>query len=472
MVSDHTLETSELRRKIIILTEKIEAAPPVVHSLQTSNEFNDLPNDLDGLTMSPDWDPYIWVNDVMDSEQQQPSQPKAHGNETTLVVAQRRKENFSVDDTDKPVASGLLLMLLLCGAFVASRSSGKSAPSFPRMPDEVRAASATILDNVLKDAGTNAPSAVQPTPAVSGMEPGPSAPGWLRPNAKSSGLAGNTLSTLNGNPSSLETLSNQVMNPSKDQEAEAIFSMTAAQYNSLTSTEFTRRVYSVSSDDDPTLSPPSSNGGGRKNLAETLRVMRDEARGNNAAEVYTRSLLWDRIPTEVVREFKRMVEESTTDSGSGGDWNLNRATDALHTDLESEFSSYLFFFWSDVEDDERERHVLMTMNEAFTITMDFTSRLDDGLFYDGNFSFCILLDFGAFGLILLLLEAASPFLGLLYFILFSLHCAVVDLDIRRPTNREREGSINWETCIRVCTGILVTSSYRAVSSEPSDYENA
>ena len=48
--------------------------------------------------------------------------------------------------------------------------------------------------------------------------------------------------------------------------------------------------------------------------------MRDEAKGQSAAEVYTRSLLWDRIPTEVVHEFKRMVEESNALSapGSGG----------------------------------------------------------------------------------------------------------------------------------------------------------
>lgn len=39
--------------------------------------------------------------------------------------------------------------------------------------------------------------------------------------------------------------------------------------------------------------------------------MREQNKGESAAEVYTRSLLWDKISPEVVHEFKRIVEEST-----------------------------------------------------------------------------------------------------------------------------------------------------------------
>jgi hypothetical protein len=34
-----------------------------------------------------------------------------------------------------------------------------------------------------------------------------------------------------------------------------------------------------------------------------------EARGSSAAEVYTRSLLWDTVPEDVVRAFKRAVAQ-------------------------------------------------------------------------------------------------------------------------------------------------------------------
>jgi hypothetical protein len=210
-------------------------------------------------------------------------------------------------------------MLLLYGAFVVTRSSG--SPVIPSTTDEVRAASATILDNLLKDAGSNTAqkSDVQVSRAISGLEPAPSLASWVQPDDDKQQPLSGVFSSPNGDPSTLDSLSAQLMTPSKEQEAEAAFGLTPAQYNSLTSTEYTRPVYSVAStDDDDGLTPPSSASGGRKNLADTLRIMREDARGSTAAEVYTRSLLWDRIPTEVLHEFKKMVEESAS-SGKRGD---------------------------------------------------------------------------------------------------------------------------------------------------------
>jgi hypothetical protein len=55
---------------------------------------------------------------------------------------------------------------------------------------------------------------------------------------------------------------------------------------------------------------PGSQPSHRRNLAETLAAMREQNKGDSAAEIYTRSLLWDKIAPEVVHEFKRIVEES------------------------------------------------------------------------------------------------------------------------------------------------------------------
>jgi hypothetical protein len=319
LVEQNTLETGELRKKISIFKEMLDAGPTLLPS--HSNEFNEFTDELDGLNMGsvPDWDNYnTWVNDIsMESEQQQP-EPKLQVPETAVVLAQRRKEPFVADENDKPIASGLLLMLLLYGAFVVTRSSG--SPVIPRTTDEVRAASATILDNLLRDAGSTTPQKpdMQVSRAISGLEPAPSLASWVQPDDDKQQPLSSVFSSSNGNPSTLDSLSAQLMAPSKEQEAEAAFRLTPAQYNSLTSTEYTRPVYSVAStDDDDGLTPPSSASGGRKNLADTLRIMREDARGNTAAEVYTRSLLWDRIPTEVVHEFKRMVEESASNGKSG-----------------------------------------------------------------------------------------------------------------------------------------------------------
>jgi len=304
MVQNHTLETGELRKKISILTDRLNESG--TNTMSHSGEFAEFANEMDSLTMGTDWDGYPLFNEINVEGEIQPQQ-----NQTTLVVAPRKKE--SVADSEQPVASGLLLMLLLCGAFVASRSSGSPPPAI-RMPDEVREASTTILETVFKDAGVT-PSQTTGNNAVVKLESAPSGAAWpkaILANAGFTSMASTSTSNLDG-------FANQYIAPTKEQEAEQAFSLSAQQYNSLTSTEFTRTIYS--NDDDSPLTPQSGQSGGhRRNLAETLKAMRDEAKGQSAAEVYTRSLLWDRIPTEVVREFKRMVEESNAIAapGAGG----------------------------------------------------------------------------------------------------------------------------------------------------------
>ncbi|KAF2199638.1 hypothetical protein GQ43DRAFT_433218 [Delitschia confertaspora ATCC 74209] len=305
LVRTHTLETGELRKKVSVLTERLEQSS-IPMSTAPSSTFTDFASEMDNLNMgSTDWDNYIFVNDFAPEEATpgpQPDQP--------LVVAPRSK------DEDKPVASGLLLMLLLCGAFVASKSSGASAPPIPRMPEEVRAASATVLDNILKDAGV-AQQGTLLANTVQGFEPTPSGVSWPK-----STLSGSELASISG--SSLDQLHHQLAAPSKDQEHEQLFSITPSQYNSLTSMDFTRPRYSMTSDDISDPLSPGSQPSHRRNLAETLAAMREQNKGDSAADVYTRSLLWDKISPEVVHEFKRIVEESdrlaaSRPSTSGGD---------------------------------------------------------------------------------------------------------------------------------------------------------
>lgn len=305
LVRTHTLETGELRKKVSVLTERLECATSNSASIAPSTTFNDFTSDMDNLNMgNSEWENYVFVGDFVVDEQT-PQQPQ----EQTLAVIPRPK------DEDKPVASGLLLMLLLCGAFVASKSSGSNAPPIPRMPDDVRAASATVLDSIFKDAGVAPTLTEQGVVAnrVSAVEPGPSGINW--PKAIGSEMTGIS-------SSSLDQLHNQLTAPTKDQENEQLFSITPAQYNSMTSIDFSRPRYSIASDDYSDPLSPSSQPSHRRNLAETLAAMREQNKGEAAADIYTRSLLWDKIAPEVVIEFKRMVEESAAASSrpstSGG----------------------------------------------------------------------------------------------------------------------------------------------------------
>jgi hypothetical protein len=304
MVQEHTLETGELRKRIAILTERLEndAHPPPAHS--GSADYNDFANEMNGLNMDGnDWD--FLLNDFcVDSDGQKPQ-------ETSLVLAPKKKEGVAEDE--KPIASGFLMLLLLCGAWVATKSTSSSTPNIPlpHLSDDVRATSALVFNNIMKDAGL--PSA-QPS-STSGFEPTPSGAPQSR-QVSMGGTAFHTTATQ-GNDR-LGAINNRLVNPTKDQEAEAAFSLSVAQYDSLTSTDLTRRVYSTSPSDDEPMTPGASQSSRRRGLADTLKAMRDEAKGDSAANVYTRSLLWDRIPTEIMQEFQRMVEESNTAEGVAG----------------------------------------------------------------------------------------------------------------------------------------------------------
>lgn len=285
LVRTHTLESGELRKKVSVLTERLEAATNP-NSMAPSAAFTDFTSDMDNLNMgNSEWDNYIFVNDFV-SDEQTPQQ------EMSLVPRPK--------DEEKPVASGLLLMLLLCGAFVASKS-GSNAPPIPRMSDDVRAASATVLDSIFKDAGVAPTLTEQGVVAnrVSVAEPGPSGVAWAK-GSEASGLTGSTLDQLH----------TQLTSTTKDQENEQLFSITPAQYNSMTSMDFSRPRYSIASDDFSDPLSPGSQPSHRRNLAETLAAMREQNKGEAAADIYTRSLLWDKVSPEIVVEFKRMVEES------------------------------------------------------------------------------------------------------------------------------------------------------------------
>jgi hypothetical protein len=300
MVERHTNETGDLRAKITVLTEQLEIATSAMPERPGSGDYSDFTNEMNGLAMHPDnWE--FLVNDYVMESEPTPQRPQ----ETSLVLAPKKKE--AILDEEQPAASGLLMLLLLCGAWVASKTTGSSMPAIPRMSEDVRAASAVVLDSVMKDAGVSDPSQ-----AFSGMsESTPSGTARQLPFHMADTTARNHR---------LDAVHSKLVNPTKTQQAEAAFSLSVNEYNSLTS-DFTRPRYSSGSSDDEAITPSTSASSHRRNLADTLKAMRDDAKGESAANVYTRSLLWDRIPTEVVHEFKRMVEESGTsgEGGGGGD---------------------------------------------------------------------------------------------------------------------------------------------------------
>jgi hypothetical protein len=296
MITKHTLETGELRRKITVLKEQLESSPITAPSHQS--DFTDFATELEGLNMGSETDWTNWVTDfATEVEHPQEMHSKSTNAETTLVVGQRRKDTLMSDASEKQMASGgFLLLFLLYGAFVATRAT--TATTLPPISDEYRAEAANILNHVLDDGSGMQQSSMNMLQAAGAT--GIQQMVWPQPSNTQS--ASRPAFSHPANAGGLNALSQQMLTPSKQQEAEAAFSMTPAQYNSMTSTDFTRRSFEST---DETSRPTQST---RKTLADMIKANREETqRGSNVAEVYTRSLMWDRIPTDVVQEFKRMV---------------------------------------------------------------------------------------------------------------------------------------------------------------------
>jgi hypothetical protein len=291
LICNHIRETGHLRSQIRFYREQFEShTAPAMSAAPSSTGFTDFNLEMDHLQIEDQsWDRF--VNDTSDflgdtAESFETLQPGKQLNEH----AQQQDMKGRSDTADQPVASGILFMLLLCGAFVASRSSAATLASpsiIPNMPEEVRAASTQVLNNLLKDNPQEAqlflPDLAQQIPHQYSTANNSS---W--PQDQQS-LPVNQMSDLH----------KHLTAPTRLQEVEAAFAMTPAQYASLTTYPHM-----------DTMTPATSTHGQRPNVAATLQSLREARNGNtSAAEVYTRSLLWDQIHPDVVAAFKKAVAD-------------------------------------------------------------------------------------------------------------------------------------------------------------------
>ena len=276
LVRTHTLETEDLRKKNNYLTEQVQKLDCIsMSAVPSSSGYSNDFSDFDHLTMdSSPWENFSMANDYSIQAESK--------HDTSLEIMVRKEK----PNEDRSATSGLLLMLLLCGAWVASNSTSAKPAVVPRMPEEVRVASATVLGNIFEDAGLepyqNSPKSHR-TGTFKHLHPRRAA----RATSRAKDVTGSTQSPL-------ATLHHQLFTPSEEQQKEQIFSLTAKQYNG------------IATDDafDESMPQPTH----RRNLAEALTAMRNEKQGP-AAQVYTRSLMMGEVPSDVVRDFARMVAE-------------------------------------------------------------------------------------------------------------------------------------------------------------------
>ncbi|KAK3694738.1 hypothetical protein B0T22DRAFT_80242 [Podospora appendiculata] len=291
MISRHTIETGELRKKVSVLTNHVQTLEGAAEAAPSTTGFSGVFGEMDGITMDGAWENMQLFGDF---PMEQPAEVKQ---EVQIVPAKKVEVALPVDCEKPAQQGGLLFMLFLVGAFVLS---SRSTPSIPQVSDDVRAASATLLENVLKDAGVP-----QTTSSMEAMAPRPSGNSWSQAQAPTLSIAHPAMDNVA--PSMLGDMADALMQPTEQQTNEQLFSISAAQYNGLSSQDF------------PQNAPAErSTSQGRKNLADALANMRSSNK-QSAAEVYTRSLLWDQIPSDVVRSFAKMVAECNTQRAGGSD---------------------------------------------------------------------------------------------------------------------------------------------------------
>jgi hypothetical protein len=302
LIRVHTLETAELRKKNNILRETMEKMEQQFKSMghQQSNAFaTNGYGDFESLPMeSGPWDELSLVNNIsLEAEglsapvvDANTSNNNGHDNMTALVPVKNEKAEkiFNNQNSDYPFSWNAFYMCLLFGAFIASNGNSLSSPAaLPQLSDEYRAESANVLKAVLASAPADVTSsAIQQAhaPIQSGLP---------------ATISGAEMAHLTGSAqaSTLDELHNNLALPTKQQENEQVFALNPEQYNALTT--FQEDDHNMDFGDKPS---------GPSNLQQALAAMR----GNNdgrTSEVYSRSLMWDRVPEKVVRDFQRMVRD-------------------------------------------------------------------------------------------------------------------------------------------------------------------
>ena len=279
IIRNFTVETGELRRKNLYLADHIRhlESAAAMSTAPSSTGFSTDFSEFDHVTVqSSPWEHFSSINDFS-IENEQPAAP--------MMSTPSEPAKPLPKPEDVSTTSSLFLLLLLCGAWVASRNP-QTNPALPRMPDDVRMASATVLDHLYQDAGID-----------------PRRPSEVKGNDISSFEAAHTgqvskmgfASPRQQQESPLDSLHRHLTTATEDQMREQALSLTPGQYHGI----------SADTTFDSTKPFPSS----RRSLQDSLAALRRQSQVNSV-DSYARSILWDRLPKDIVKDFARIVAEN------------------------------------------------------------------------------------------------------------------------------------------------------------------
>lgn len=292
MIRVHTLETAELRKKNNILmetVEKLERGNKPTLADNHAGEFAGFENlGMDGHP----WEDFPMTNGLsMSGPVPQPA-TQSHSHAVAQIDDKLEKSNTST--SDYPFSWNAFYMCLLFGAFIASNNTSLPDRSLPQLSEEYRAESANVLKAVLASSppdlahSTNTNHAAVSVSAAAG-------PG----SATITGMEMTQMGPAPTGSSTLDELHDTLVLPTDEQERAQVFALNADQYNALTTFEDDGAGFKAQQ--------PSS-------LQQALAAMRSNAaqhrmHDTSTSDVYSRSLMWERVPEKVIRDFRRMVQE-------------------------------------------------------------------------------------------------------------------------------------------------------------------
>lgn len=298
-----TLETAELRKMNNILKGHIRDFERQQALSLHNNPSSDFSNDFSSFNSlgidDGNWDDdfsLIGNNDLHMDSTDPPAQPPP-------APYSAPAPNPTESKTDMPFSWNAFYMCLLFGAFIASTSNSSTTSaslqaSIPPLSDEYRAESANVLKAVLASSPESSHTLLPSHRRPLGGADAPTT------------ISGAEMAHMSSHPNpshttNLDALHHSLTTPSRHQQETAAFSLSAASYNHLTNPE----------DPDPFLSNPSDEYlDAKPSRLQAAYASMQEARGDMdrviGGNLHERSLLWERVPEKVIRDFKRMVEQA------------------------------------------------------------------------------------------------------------------------------------------------------------------
>lgn len=290
-----TLETAELRKMTNILKDHIRDYDRQAASVSNlpdnfSNEFSS----FDELAIEDNsWDDdfsLINNNDFKDTVERNDMTPDPPHPTNKMTIESK---------PDTPFSWNAFYMCLLFGAFIASNSSTNSQPAVPALSEEYRAESANVLKAVLAS-GPNEPH------ALFRPGPGPAAPHHAGRAGAPTTVSGPDMARMTTcPPDNLEALHNSLTTPSRHQRETAAFSLSAASYDHLTNPD--PFLSGPESHDDETFQAKPSR---LQTAFNAMQESRQDVDKMISRGVNERSVMWERVPEKVLRDFRRMVEDA------------------------------------------------------------------------------------------------------------------------------------------------------------------